>query len=40
MLIKYSVQQQIHFNDNVFESKCCRCNEGSLYMYAYVMKYK
>ena len=31
LLIKYSVQQQIHFNGNVFGNKCCRCNEGSLY---------
>ena len=30
-LMKYSVQQQIHFNGNVFGNKCCRCNEGSLY---------
>ena len=27
----YSVQQQCHFNGNVFGNKCCRCNEGSLY---------
>ena len=20
-----------HFNDNIFENKCCHCNEGSLY---------
>ena len=31
LLIKYSVQEQIHFNGNVFGNKCCRCNEGSLY---------
>ena len=31
MLINYSLQQQIHFNGNVFANKCCRCNEGSLY---------
>ena len=24
------LQQQIHFNDSIFEKKCCRCNEGSL----------
>ena len=27
----YSVQQQVHFNGNVFGNKCCRCIEGSLY---------
>ena len=27
---KYSVQQQVHFNGNVFVNKCCRCNKGSL----------
>ena len=32
LLIKYSVQQQIHFNGNVFTNKCCRCNKGSLYV--------
>ena len=26
-----SLQQQIHFNGNIFGNKCCRCNEGSLY---------
>ena len=31
LLIKYSIQQQIHFNGNVFGNKCCRCNEGSLH---------
>ena len=31
LLIKYSVQQQIHLNGNVFWNKYCRCNEGSLY---------
>ena len=31
MLIKNSVQQQIHFNENVFGNKRYRCNEGSLY---------
>ena len=31
--IKYSVQQQIRFNGNVFGNKCCRCNEDSLYSY-------
>ena len=31
LLIKYSVQQQIHFNGNVFGNKWCRLNEGSLY---------
>ena len=29
--IKDSLQQQIHFNGNFFENKCCRCNEGLLY---------
>ena len=29
--LRYSVQQQIHFNGNVFGNKCCRCNEGSSY---------
>ena len=29
--IKDSVQQQIHFNGNVFENKCCRSSQGSLY---------
>ena len=31
LLVKYSVQQPIHFNGNTFGNKCCRCNEGSLY---------
>ena len=31
MSIKDSLQQQIHFNGNIFGNKCCRCNEGSLY---------
>ena len=30
LLIKYSVQQQIHLNGNVSGNKCCHCNEGSL----------
>ena len=30
--IKDSLQQQIHYNGNIFGNKCCRCNEGSLYM--------
>ena len=30
--IKDSLQQQIHFNGNIFGNKCCRCNEGSLYL--------
>ena len=29
--IKYSLQQQIHFNGNIFGNKFCRCNEVSLY---------
>ena len=28
---KDSLQQQIHFNGNIFGNKCCHCNEGSLY---------
>ena len=28
--IKYSVQQQIRFNGNVFGNRCGRSNEGSL----------
>ena len=31
LLIKYSVQEQIHFNGKAFGNKCCRCNGGSLY---------
>ena len=33
LLIEDSLQQQIHYNGNVFANKCCHCNEGSLYMY-------
>ena len=29
MLTKDSLQQQIHYNGNVFGNKCCRCNGGS-----------
>ena len=29
--IKDSLQQQIHFNGNIFGKKCCRCVEDSLY---------
>ena len=29
--INDSLQQQVHFNGNIFGNKCCRCNEGSLY---------
>ena len=29
--IKDSLQQEIHFNGNIFGNKFCRCNEGSLY---------
>ena len=32
LLIKYSVQQQFHFNGNGFGNKCYRCNESSLYL--------
>ena len=31
--VKYYVEQQIHFNGNVFGNKCCYCNEDSLYQY-------
>ena len=31
--IKDSLQQQIHFNGNIFGNKCCRCNKGSLYLF-------
>ena len=31
--IKDSLQQQIHYNGNIFGNKYCRCNEGSLYSY-------
>ena len=30
--IKDSLQQQIHFNGNFLGNKCCRRNEGSLYL--------
>ena len=30
---KDSLQQQIHFNNNIFGKKYCRCNEGPLYLY-------
>ena len=29
--INDSLQQQIHFNGNIFGNKCYHCNEGSLY---------
>ena len=29
--IKNSLQQQIHYNGNIFWNECCRFNEGSLY---------
>ena len=29
--INDSLQQQIHYNGNIFGNNCCRCNEGSLY---------
>ena len=32
--IKDSLQQQIHYNGNIFGNKFCRRNKGSLYMYA------
>ena len=31
-VFKDSLQQQIHYNGNIFGNKCCLCNEGSLYM--------
>ena len=34
MSIKDSLEQQIHYNGNIFGNKCCRCNEGSLYIMA------
>ena len=37
LLIRYSVQQQIHLNGNVFGNKWCRCNEGSLYLFSTYM---
>ena len=30
--INDSLQQLIHFNGDIFWNKCCRCNEGSLYV--------
>ena len=33
--IKDSLEQQIHYNGNIFGNKCCRCNEGSLYVNAF-----
>ena len=29
--MKYSLQQQVHFNGNIFGNKCCHCKKGSLY---------
>ena len=40
LLIKYSVQEQIPFNGNVFGNKCCRYNEGSLYNKIYPWRAK
>ena len=37
-IIMYSVQQQIHFNGNVFGNKHCRYNEDSLYINIYKLK--
>ena len=31
VLMQSSLQQQIHFNGNIFGNKCCHCNKGSLY---------
>ena len=31
--IKDSLQQQIHFNGNIFVNKYCRCNEGSPHLF-------
>ena len=36
--IKDSLQQQIHFNGDVFGNKCCRCNEGLLYFLVYSLQ--
>ena len=33
--IKDSLQQQIHFNGNIFANKCCHYNEGSLYLFTF-----
>ena len=30
--VKFSVQQQIHFNGNILMNKCFRCNKGALYL--------
>ena len=30
--MKDSLQQQIHFNGNIFGNTCCCCNEGLLYI--------
>ena len=30
--IKDTLQQQIHYNGNIFGNKCCRYNEASLYL--------
>ena len=35
LLIKNSLQQQIYFNGNIFGNKCCRGNEGSMYILQY-----
>ena len=32
LLMKYSLQQQIQFNRNIFGKIYCRCIEGSLYL--------
>ena len=34
--IKNSLQQQIHYNGNIFGKKFCRCNEGSLYLVLFI----
>ena len=31
LLIKHSLQQQIHLNSYIIGIKCCRCNEGIAY---------
>ena len=37
--IKDSLQQQIHYNGNIFGNIFCRCNEGSLYIKGWAQDY-
>ena len=39
LLIKEIFKQEIHFNSNIFGNKRYHCNEGSLYLKDYPMKY-